>query len=245
MRVPLAPLALRSAALVVLAAVVGCAGSGLAPTTGPDAVPSQRLMASTADSLAGATGYAARRALTERLLARFGVTPLGDMGRQRAANPRFAVEAGRTRAPLVGGLLPGRNPVARPELVIIGASLDGPDVGPLLEAARVMAERSEWAVVPERTVMVALWSGPDGVRDALSSGVWPQANVRAVLVVGAPVAVPDTTAGGVRLVMATIPTASREGTPGGDTALAQRIVDETLRLARRAAPADTLATTTR
>ena len=229
-------------ALAVLAAVAsGCVGPGAAVTTGPDAAPSERLVAATADSLARAAAPPDRRALAERLLRRFGVTPFADMGRS-AANPRYAVDAGgRARSPLVGGLLPGRDPTARPELVIVGTALDGPDVGLVLEAARVIAERSEWTVAPERTVMVALWRGPDGVRDAIASGVWPRDNVRAVLVVGASVAVPDTLRDGRRLDTATVPTGPR-ATAAEAAALAQRVVDEVLRLARRAAPADTLST---
>ena len=230
-------------ALAALAAAGGCAASEPAVTTGPEAAPSARLLAATADSLAAAAGPAARRALAERLLARFGVTPLADMGLPRAANPRYTVDALRPgRSVVVGGFVPGRRPLAREELVIVGTDLAGPDVGPVLEAARVLAERSQWTVTPERTVMVALWSGPDGARDALSSGVWPRANVRAVLGVGEPVAVPDTavpdTTGGVRLETVTVSTASRAA--AGDAALAQRILDETVRLARRAVPADTV-----
>ena len=80
----------------------------------------------------------------------------------------------------------GATHLARPDLVLVGTSLDGPGVAPLLEAVRVLVERSQWAVVPERTVMVALWSGRQGVDQALASGVWPRANVRAALVVGEP-----------------------------------------------------------
>ncbi len=207
----------------------GCSASDLPTATGPAAAPSARRLAATADSLAAVPSGPARRALAQRLLKRSGVTPLADMGRQRAANPRFAVDA----ASSVAGFVPGRYPLARDELVVVGTSLGGPHVAPLVEAMRVLAERSRWAVVPERTVMVALWSGPDGARGALTSGVWPRQNVRAVLTVGEAAAVPDS------LTAVAIPAAS-PATVAERLALAQRVLDEAVRLARRPALADTI-----
>ena len=220
---------MRHALLTLAALAVAASGcSGSEPTaTGPTAAPSARLLAATSDSL-GAAGPAARQALARRLLQGSGVTPLADMGRRRAANPRFTV--GSTT--LVAGLVPGRYPLARDELVIVGTSLDGPQAGPVVEAMRVLAERSQWAVVPERTVMVALWTGPDGAREALNSGVWPRSEVRAVLTVGETVAAPD----GLETVA--IP-ATSAATAGARLALAQRVLDEAIRLARRPALVDT------
>ena len=234
-------ISLGAVALAATLAASGCAAPRSAATTGPDAAPSARVLAATADSLRAAPGPVARRALARRVMIRSGLTPLADMGRPRSENPVFSVGGEPGAGAVVAGLVPGRWPTVRSELVVVGTDLSGPHVGPVLEAARVLAERSQWTPTPERTVMVALWTGPDGARGALTSGVWPRGNVRAVLSVGGPV-------GALPLVevegQAALDTVVLPVEPGeGAVALAQRVLDEAVRLARRPVPADTLGPT--
>ena len=103
----------------------------------------------------------------------------------------------------------------------------------------MLAERSQWTPTPERTVMVALWTGPDGARGVLTSGVWPHGNVRAVLSVGGPVGVLPLVEGQAAPETVTLRVGPREGA----VVLAQHVLDEAVRLARRPAPADTLGPT--
>ena len=208
--------------IATLALLAGCTGAEPVLPTGPDVAPSARALALIADSLGTAEGALERRRRVVRAFTRYGLTPLADMGRQRSENPRFSVGG-----PVVAGLVPGRYALARPELVIVGAEVDGPYAAPLLEAARVLVERSEWANVPERTVMVALWSGDRGPESALRLGVWPRDRVRAVIVVGEGGRVP-TDVPSVRVL------------PGADALdLADGLLAEILRQSRRAAPGDT------
>lgn len=208
--------------LAVLATLAACTGAEPALPTGPDVVPSAYALAAITDSLSGATTPASRRETVVRAFVRYGLTPLADLGRRDALNPRFGVEG-----PALAAFIPGRHPLARPDLVIVGTDIDGPHAAPLLEAARVLVERSGWATVPERTVMVALWSRTRGAEDALRLGVWPRANVRAVIQIGETGAsvqgIPD-----IRIL------------PGADAlGLTQSILDATILQARRPAPADT------
>lgn len=210
--------------LATVLTLAACTGAEPALPTGPDVVPSARALATIADSLAGAPSKPERRARVVRAFARYGLTPLADFGRQDALNPRWGADG-----PVLAGFVPGRHPLARPDLVIVGTDIDGPNAAPLLEAARVLVERSMWATVPERTVMVALWSGTRGPEDALKLGIWPRANVRAVIQIGdSGASVQDIPA--IRILS------------GADAlALAQDIVDATIEHARRPAPADTTA----
>ena len=133
--------------------------------------------------------------------------------------------------------MPGRHPLARADLVVVGTSLDGPGAPALLEAARVLVERSQWATVPERTVLVALWTGRwadrRGVAETLAAPVWSRGAVRAVLVVG------DGPAGGVdTLAVETL--APGGGGPGLAAALVERVAALAAR-PPRPAPPDTVA----
>ncbi len=204
-----------------MAVLAACTGAEPV-STGPAAVPSTQALASLADSLASASSPGERRARIARAFARNGLTPLADLGRPDARHPRFG-----ENGPVLAGFVPGRHPLARPDLVVVGTEADGPHAAPLLEAARVLVERSEWATVPERTVLVALWSGTRGAEAALRLGVWPRDSVRAVIQVGETGAtVQDLPA--IRIV------------PGADALdLAQGILDAIIDQARRPARSDT------
>ena len=201
-------------ALAVLAA--GCAPRLDAQAVGPDARPSARALGATADSLASAT-LPRRPGAVRRALARAGATPLADGGR----GARWTAPDGGSPDVLAAAFVPGRDPLARSELVVLSADLDGPAAAAVLEAVRVLVERSTWRTAPERSVEVVLWRGapPDPARAPL----WTRANVRAVLVVGRP-------APGLADIGA-------EALPadGDSVALAQRIVDRVTELARRPA----------
>lgn len=164
-------------ALVALTGLAACAGADEAAHRGPAAVPSARAVAALADTLAEARSTTPRRAAIRRALVRAGVTPFGD-GRQQA---RFQTDLG---VPLVGGYVPGRHPLGREDLVVLGTRADGPAVPAVIEAARVLAQRAQFAAVPERTVEVAFWTGGDGVRQVLRSSLWPRDQIRAVVIAG-------------------------------------------------------------
>ncbi len=210
-----------TATLVLLA---GCTGASPALPTGPDVVPSARALAAVTDSLTTAATPLERRHRVVRALVRYGLTPLAGLGGYEDTPPRYGADG-----PVLAGLIPGRHPLARPELVIVGAEVNGPHAAAVLETARVLVERSEWANVPERTVMVALWTGDRGPESALRLGIWPRDQVRAVIAVGESDRVPT----GIPSVRV----------PAGDDALglANRLLAETLRQSRRATPGDTLA----
>ena len=166
-----------------------------------------------------------RRAALRRALVRAGVSPFGD-GRLEA---EYQTSLG---VPLVGGYVPGRHPTGRTDLVVLGTRVDGAGVPAVLEAARVLAERSQWANVPERSVEVAFWPAGDGVRQVLRSSLWPREAIRAVVVAGGEGAA---TVDGVPVTRLPL---------GGDAvALAAALVDSTLALARvPPPPPDTLVT---
>ena len=211
--------------LVALAGLAACAGSDEAAHNGPQAVPSARAVAALADTLAEARSTTPRRAAIRRALVRAGVTPFGD-GRQRA---RFQTDLG---VPLVGGFVPGRHPLGRSELVVLGTRADGPAVPAVIEAARVLAQRSQYAAVPERTVEVAFWTGGDGVHQVLRSSLWPRDQIRAVVIVGGE---GPGTVDGVPVV--------RLDVGVGGAALAAALVQQTIDAARvPPPPSDSLAT---
>ena len=221
---------MRTCALLVLLAVAGCAGSEPATSVGPDAQPSARALAALADTLATAPSTADRVGVVERAFVRAGVTPLSDFGMAPAPSPRFRMPLG---GPAVAGFVPGRDPRVRGELVLVGTRLEGPAVGAVLEAARVLVERSQWVTAPGRTVEVVFWSGVrsdrEGARQALGAALWPRDRIRGVVVVGAE---PIREVGGV-------PAASVA--PGDALATAASVVERALALARYVPPADTLA----
>ena len=131
-----------------------------------------------ASRLAGADGNGA--AVVEAALAEGGVTPFAG-GAAPNGPRRYVLGAG---AGIVGGFVPGRHPVARAELVEVDVQLGTAAVPLVLEAARVLVERSKTENLPHRTVRVAFTSGPalraDGPR-----GLWPSASVAARITLGA------------------------------------------------------------
>lgn len=210
---------LATFALALLAA--GCTGPP-PPPAGPGAPVSARAVAATADSLA----VGDRVAALTRALGRAGLTPISDYS-LRTASPRFAVGT----PPMVGGFIPGEHPVGRPELVVVAVSLASDAVPAVVEAVRVVVERSRWGGTPDRTVLVAFWTGArgrDGLRQPLSAGLWPRSLMRSLVTVGA---APDSLAG---LPVVSVPDAD-------GPALAEALVDAITRAARYSAPPDTLA----
>ncbi|WP_412068249.1 hypothetical protein [Rubrivirga sp. IMCC43871] len=213
---------MRLATLILALVAAGCAGPSPLPT-GPDAPVSARAVAATADSLA--TGD--RAAALGRALARAGITPFGDYS-LRTESPQFVVGT----PPMLGGYIPGEHPVGRPELVVVAVSMASDAVPAVVEAMRVVVERSHWGGTPDRTVLVAFWTGArgsDGLRQPLSAGLWPRALVRSLVTVGT---APDSLAG---LPVVSVPDAD-------GPALAVALVDAITRTARYTAPPDTLST---
>lgn len=225
---------MRPLVLFVLAlglASAGCGGAGRAAATGPDARASGRAIAALADSLAGEPSTTGRAAVVRRALIRARVTPISDYGRPPAPSPRFL----QGLAPTVSGYVPGQHPLGRDELVVLATGLDGPDVPAVLEAARVLVERSEWTTTPERTVQVVFWgdgqSALEGVRQALAAAVWPREAIQAVVVVAE-----EALAEVDGVLVAPL-------APQGDpAALSGALVDRVVQLARiQTLPTDTLA----
>jgi len=216
---------LLASAVSVLVGLAACAGADGAAYDGPEAAPSARAIAALSDTLAQARSTTPRRAAIRRALVRAGVTPFGD-GRIES---RFQTDLG---VPLVGGFVPGRHPRGRSELVVLGTRVDGAAVPAVVEAARVLAQRSQFATVPERTVQVAFWPGGDGVRQVLRSSLWPRDQIRAVVVAGGD---GPSTVDGVPVV--------RLDAKAGGAALAATLVQQTAEAARiPPPPSDTLAT---
>ncbi len=159
---------------LVLVLLAGCAVPQEVAQTAP---VTARTVQAIRDSIASARSEPARRAVAARRLAAAGVTPL--------AGGAFNVGPA---APEVGGFVPGRHALGRPELVVLGSALDASTAPVVLEAARVLVARSLVANVPERTVMVAFWDGRQpaarGAASVVGLPLWPRPSVRAVVVVG-------------------------------------------------------------
>ncbi|PAP77509.1 hypothetical protein [Rubrivirga marina] len=220
-----APLLVSLLAGFVGLTAAGCAGADEAAHFGPEAVPSARAVAALTDTLAEARSTTPRRAAIRRALVRAGVTPFGD-GRLQA---RFQTDLG---IPLVGGFIPGRHPLGRAELVVLGTRVDGGAVPAVIEAAHVLVQRSQYATVPERTVEVAFWPGGDGVRQVLRSSLWPRDQIRAFVVAGGE---GPATVDGVPVI--------RLDVDAGGVDLAAALIEQTAEAARIPAPSsDTLAT---
>ena len=200
-------------ALAVL--IVGCAPRLDAGAVGPDARPSARALAAVADSLASAP-LPRRAESARRALSRAGATPLADGGQTARWT---ALSDG---APSAAAFVPGRDPLARNELVVLSADLDGMGAAATLEAVRILVERSRWRTAPERSVEVMLWRGASP--NAAQTALWARPEVRAVLVVGDAAPVADS------LAVESLPVT------GDGLALAGRIVERVTELARRPAP---------
>lgn len=218
---------MRLPAVLLAAAVLtgGCFAASVRPPPPGEIAPRADAVEALADSLAEAPSSAARRAVVVRRLAAAGFTPLAG-GVQR--DGRYLVGVG---TPYVGGFVPGRQPVVRDELVLVGTSLDGPAAPAVLEAGRVLVARSMWETTPGRTVEFVFWSGRtparEGVAGALRLPTWPRDAVVAVLLVG------DDVGPGVEGV----PTFAVPS-PGAGAALADLVVRRVSELADGPAPPD-------
>ena len=113
-----------------------------------------------------------RRLVVGELLASLGVTPLAG-GAAPFDQRRYRVGSGDT---LVGGLVPGRHPVIRSELVVARMDAADPGVATLLEATRVLVARSKTGNVPGRSLLIAFAS--DSTRHNIRS-LWPGSRVHA------------------------------------------------------------------
>ncbi|MEM1114920.1 MAG: hypothetical protein AAGJ11_00320 [Bacteroidota bacterium] len=162
---------------LLLALTLGAAGC-LTPVSPPDRIVrlDAARVTSVRTALASASGPAGQGVIV-RQFADAGLTPLAD-GSFRAG-PDGALAA---------GLVPGRNPVARSSLVIVGAAASHPEAATLLEVARLLAGRSRYEVAPERSVLFALWDNSIEASQAIGavrrSSVWPEDLVTDVLIVG-------------------------------------------------------------
>lgn len=100
-------------------------------------------------------------------------------------------------SPVVGaaGLVPGRDPWAREELVVVAAPLDvRPGESPieaaaLVEAARVLSEMASRGASPAATTLFLLWSGSrqggTGVEAWVRNPGWERSRIRRIVVAGA------------------------------------------------------------
>ncbi len=164
---------MRLFSFVLLMVLAGCSGPREVEQDAPVTV---RTVGALRDSLAAPAG-GVRRAVAARRLGAAGVTPLADGA--------FTIGS---ELPGVGGFVPGRHPIGRPELVVLGSALDAATAPVVLEAARMLVTQSLAQNVPERTVLVAFWgadeSAAQGVATLLRQPLWPRSAVRAVVVVG-------------------------------------------------------------
>lgn len=179
---------------VLAAALAACAAPGPPlPAEAPDGPPrpSDRRLAEALDALR--PGAPARDGLTPDsfLVARLregGLTPVFGGG---AAGGTFRLGP----AGAVAALIPGRHPALRDQLVVAAADADNAGAAALLEAARLLAARSTFVPVPERTVLVAFLvpprKGAEGLADVLAAPVWADSAVARVLRVAQGDATPD------------------------------------------------------
>ena len=163
--------------LLALAASVAVAGC-LVPVRRPDRTVrlDAARVAEVQASISTASGPA-RRAVILGQLAEAGLTPLADGSFQAGLD-----------GTLVGGWIPGREPIARPSLVVVGVGADDPEASVVLEAARLLVGRSQRELVPARSVLFLVWDGTRSSLEAIEavrrSALWPRGLVRAALVVG-------------------------------------------------------------
>ncbi len=209
--------------LILLAGIAGCAAPRDAAAYGPAARPSALSYEATVDSLEAATSSSERLAVTARALARAGLTPVA-LPLLSTPESRFTLPTPTGR--LAVGLIPGRSPILRPELVVVGIDVDSPHVAAVLEAARTLVERSNWISVPDRSVQVVLWSSPSSRRRALAGSLWASDAIWAVLEVGDE---PSTQQDGLELV---------GGASGLD--LSALVLARVLEVAREPTPVDSL-----
>ena len=214
-------------ALLALVLVAGCATPRDPGATGPQARPSAPSYGATADSLEAAPSSLARLAVAARSFARQGLTPVA-APLLSTAESRFTLAT--ADGPLAVGIVPGRDPLLRPELVLVGVDVESPQAPAVLEAARVLVERARWSNEPARSVEVVLWAGPSSRRRALGAPVWRAGSVHAVLEVMGEIWDEPLVDDGVNVV---------SGPPGLD--LAGRVLARVLEVAGEPAITDSLA----
>ena len=109
-------------------------------------------------------------------LRRAGLTPIADAGRPGRERGFGFVALGAR--PLVAGFIPGRVPLHRDSLLIVRVALTPGDASAAVEAARQVAARSAYGVLPARTVLLVLDPQPAQPLDVLRVlPVWDRALV--------------------------------------------------------------------
>ena len=162
---------------LALGLVAGCAL--LQPPVSPDLTrPDADRMEDARERLADARTPTARRLAMVDLVASIGLTPFAG-GAAPSDARRYALGAPDS---LVGGFIPGRHPIARGELVTVRTSLrDGAAVD-LLEASRILVQRSQVENVPGRSLLIAFSSGdrvPRAPAQGVENALWASSKVRA------------------------------------------------------------------
>ena len=121
------------------------------------------------------TAPGGRNAVISTWLEASGLTPLAGGAAPFDAR-RYSLGAGDS---LLGGFIPGRHPVIRSELVVAEVRAGDPLAAHLMEAIRVLVQRSQTENVPSRTVFVAFYQ--DHLRPRRSFSLWPRLRVQSRL----------------------------------------------------------------
>ncbi len=132
----------------------------------------------------------------------------------------------------------GSHPVFASELVIVGADLDGSGsrqgLAALMEIARNYGLASQRGFVPDRTIMVAAFSGHDenyaGLRAYLRRPLWPAGSTRALIYL----APSDSTALAQALASSGVALHVMASTVSDSTAMLQEVAADATRIARAA-----------
>ncbi len=134
-------------------------------------------------------GETARR----REAARYVATRMYDYRLQPVFKDNYRLPPGASEGQAFGvaGYVAGKHPVRERELVIVCADVAAEDGAPglgaaaLLELARNYAYFGRFSLVPERSVLFAVWTeGPQGLAAYLRAPTWPLANIHALVYVG-------------------------------------------------------------
>ena len=166
---------------LALGVVAGCAL--VQPPVAPDlARPDPDRLDAARARLDDAETLSARRLALVDLVASVGVTPLAG-GAAPDDLRRYALGAPDS---LVGGFVPGRHPVARGELVTVRTDVGGAAAVELLEASRILVQRSMVENVPSRSLLVAFQSTTDPLTadarplaQGIETALWVSARVHA------------------------------------------------------------------
>ena len=158
--------------------VAGCAL--FQPPLSPDVTqPDAALMEDARARLADARTVPARRLALVDLLASIGMTPFAGGAAPNDVR-RYAMGAPDS---LVGGFIPGRHPIARGELVTVRAEIRDASALDLLEASRILVERSKVENLPSRSLLVAFHatnaSDPRQLAQGIEAALWASSKVHA------------------------------------------------------------------